>query len=434
MIPPEYPQIFEASRSTLQPGGIHLSDPDQIDVGQTLTIPRPPVAAAPPQTRSRHRRRSTGHLPRPFRAPPIVPMLTARPAAGARCFADSFGAAQNAPATTSRTPPRPQRPPRGCLLGSPGRALLAGSMLMLLRRRRRAQFETAAPDEPQPGPDPQSRGRPSPPSARSRRHRGTHGPGPAPAGRISRPDGSPQCRCSRRSTHGHLILHLSEPASLPAPWDGSETSSTGGSRPRSRWSIGPAIPRLNPHRTLAGHDRTGLDEIWLLNVGTSTSRSPATSLMGGTFARYLAAEVACNPWSAGVDVACLGVPGERLAQPDRIHVYEPTPCQNDPVEGFSPTPSPPINRAPTQTATSAPPAATKPAPTRGPPGCCSSTPPPPPQRSSSCSGWCTHAGRPHRDLRRDRRRPTHTREPFSRHRRRPGHPARRRGWTSSRSV
>ena len=34
----KYPDIFEASRHTLQPGGVHLVDPDVIDVGQTLTL------------------------------------------------------------------------------------------------------------------------------------------------------------------------------------------------------------------------------------------------------------------------------------------------------------------------------------------------------------------------------------------------------------
>ena len=37
--PSRYPEIFEASQATTQPGGVHLSDPNVIDVGWSLTIP-----------------------------------------------------------------------------------------------------------------------------------------------------------------------------------------------------------------------------------------------------------------------------------------------------------------------------------------------------------------------------------------------------------
>lgn len=39
-----YPEIYQASQDTVQPGGAHLSDPDMIGVGWTLTIPDQPAS------------------------------------------------------------------------------------------------------------------------------------------------------------------------------------------------------------------------------------------------------------------------------------------------------------------------------------------------------------------------------------------------------
>ena len=56
--PSRYPEIFEASLATTQPGGAHLSDPNVIDVGWSLTIPE---ATTPT--------RSSG--PKPGKADPV---------------------------------------------------------------------------------------------------------------------------------------------------------------------------------------------------------------------------------------------------------------------------------------------------------------------------------------------------------------------------
>ena len=45
-----YPRIVEASRHLTQPDGRHLTNPDVIDVGWTLTLPQPSTNAATPQT------------------------------------------------------------------------------------------------------------------------------------------------------------------------------------------------------------------------------------------------------------------------------------------------------------------------------------------------------------------------------------------------
>src|SRR5665811_2310020 len=46
--PSRYPEIFEASQATTQPGGAHLSDPNVIDVGWSLTIPEATTSTKSP--------------------------------------------------------------------------------------------------------------------------------------------------------------------------------------------------------------------------------------------------------------------------------------------------------------------------------------------------------------------------------------------------
>lgn len=45
-----YPRIFDASTAIRQPGGRHLSDPDEIDIGWTLKIPKLDNTEASPET------------------------------------------------------------------------------------------------------------------------------------------------------------------------------------------------------------------------------------------------------------------------------------------------------------------------------------------------------------------------------------------------
>ena len=52
------------------------------------------------------------------------------------------------------------------------------------------------------------------------------------------------------------------------------------------------------------------------------------AVRGGSAAdltRYLAAEMACNPWAAGIRADCVGLGGEvGLLNPDRVLTHHPT--------------------------------------------------------------------------------------------------------------
>jgi hypothetical protein len=122
-----------------------------------------------------------------------------------------------------------------------------------------------------------------------------------------------------------LQLHLSRPFALPAPWQNSDD--------RCCWMLplnidldllGPDVadqPAPYPLLVTIGSDDD--DQVWLLNweelavgniIGDPNYRAD--------FARYLAAELACNPWSDAVTLDCVGVAGEVAAlNPDRVRTH-----------------------------------------------------------------------------------------------------------------
>ena len=337
--PGRYPEIFTASKDTPQPGGGHLSDPDAIDVGQTLTIPATgtptpsPAAGGPAPTPA-----ATGTpRPDPDRMAATPSPASPPPAAAATPTTVPTSIAAG---STSSSPDSGEQAPHAAwmLAGLTGAgALLAGSLWVLLRRRRHAQFRHRRPGRTLAAPPPVL--------------------GPVEktitaVGAVTAPtvehldvilrrlaaaaarDGTAMPKLTAvELTDTHLVLHLAAPASLPGPWTGSDD--------QLHWRIDPATPpeQVGPHVldqpapypllvTIGLGDH---EEVWLLNIEDRHVTITGDPTYGQDFARYLAAEVACNPWSAGVQVACLGVAGELAAlNPDRIRVYDPH--ASDPVE------------------------------------------------------------------------------------------------------
>ncbi|NMM22346.1 MAG: LysM peptidoglycan-binding domain-containing protein, partial [Phycicoccus sp.] len=304
--PSRYPEIFEASQATTQPGRAHLADPDVIDVGWTLTVP-----AATTSTRS------SGPKPGkadPAKTRPAPAHRTRVPVESGEAY-QSAGPNQNPEAATAveDTPSAPWM-----LEGLTGAGtILAGSMLLLLRRRRRAQFRARRPGRTIAVPEPVL--------APVEKTLTASGSRSAPT--VELMDAILRRLAARQSTArqnmphvaaveliaGGLVLHLSQAQDLPAPWQGSED--------RMRWGcptgvdldeVGPHEPdQPAPYPLLVTIGASDNDDAWLLNcedLAAITITGDPT--YGQDFARYLAAELACNPWSREVTVDCVGIAAE----------------------------------------------------------------------------------------------------------------------------
>ena len=329
----KYPLIFQASKNTIQPGGVRLSNPDRIDVGQTLTIPgtNPGPAPAPP-TREPTATTPTATTLAPQTLPaqrPDAGELAPSRAAPATVSPVPAGASQSTPAAGEVDTARLSAP--WMLAGlSGGGALLGGSLLLLLRARRRAQFRGRRPGSVLAGPQqvlgPVEKtitavGELTAPTVEHldavlRRL----------AAAVARDHSTLPALAAVELTGTHLVLHLAEAASLPEPWAGTADGHHWQITPDTDLGdIGPDVPdQPAPYPLLVTIGVSDTGSVWLLNVEDLDVSITGDPVYGQDVARHLVAELACNPWSAGVEVACVGVATELAAlNPDRIHAYHP---------------------------------------------------------------------------------------------------------------
>jgi LysM repeat protein len=317
--PSRYPEIFETSQATTQPGGAHLSDPDVIDVGWTLTIPGTTTSAKSPGPKP-------GEAdPAKTRAAPSTRRLS--PVEGGQ--ANQAGGEHQKPDGATAVEDTPNAP--WMLEGLAGAgAVLAGSMLLLLRRRRRAQFRARRPGR--------TIAVPQPVLAPVEKTLTASGSRSAPT--VELMDAILRRLAARQSTArqdmphvaaveliaGGMVLHLSHAQVLPAPWLGSEN--------QMRWScltdvdldeVGPQDPgQPAPYPMLVTIGASDDDDVWLLNcedLAVITITGDPT--YGQDLARYLAAELACNPWSREVTVDCVGIAAEIAPMnPQRVRYHD----------------------------------------------------------------------------------------------------------------
>ena len=320
-----YPEIYKASRDIRQPGGARLADPDVIDIGWKLNIPNghgrdegKPQQAKPEKPAVAQPRTVS---PEPA---PVVPE-------GSTSAADPVSSAQ--PVATASIESEDDQAevgyqPGWLLTGLSGAgALLAGSLwLILLRRRavqhhhRRLGFTTAAPP------------RATAPVEKTLRHQGR----PIAdlvtfveetlrrfaATILEGADRLPSLTAVEVA-RSSLTLHLADAPKLPVPWrqeaDRTSWTITTADDPDSIGPLEPDGPAPWPHLTTVGADDTG--HWWLLNLeqlGTLTITGDND--YAHDLARYIAAELATNPWSRDLEIDLTGVFDEIVGlDPSRCH-------------------------------------------------------------------------------------------------------------------
>ncbi len=340
-----WPQIFTASRDLTQPDGRRLTDPNLILPGWTLVIPTSeeptvqvptdsnPGPAAPNPTAQpspNPSREASTPDPRPVNAPATqgaLPPVVASPDAPATSPAAAASTARSDRADTHVSvpglPEHTTSTPPWLLVGLSGAgALLAAGLLRVLRKRRRAQFRARRPGRTIPVPLSElipvektliTVGAVATPTLEAIDQ----------ALRLlaaSGPDHStvPQLQAAQLRPGG-IAVQLAEPVILADPWraDGPDGL---------RWLLDTDAPHQAPDsrapypQTVTvgqGDDAT----TWMLNLEElgilSVTGDPTYA---ADFARYVAAEVAINPWSRQVHVDCVGIAPEAASlDPSRVH-------------------------------------------------------------------------------------------------------------------
>lgn len=355
-----WPEIYEASTGTVQPDGRRLQDPDLIYPGWRLDLPEAETHEQHPGTLT-DLARSAAEAGSALGAQPETPAPTTaqtpqQPAetvsAGDQAARSglALGAAAGAASITRDTaPPASQAggevsvdetsaaeteedpAPAWLLEGIVGSgALLGGALFTALALRRRSRFRARRPGRALASTDPVL--------APVEKTIQTHGRAAALTldqldQALRRLGGActaagetvPAVAAVQLASHG-MWLHLSEPARLAAPWkdssgDGQHWFLPAGTAVEAIGPLEQDAPAPYPLLVSIGAGDDG--SAWLLNLEDLEVILTGPGEYVDDLARYLAAEVAVNPWSAGVRLDCVGVASEvALMNPARVRVAE----------------------------------------------------------------------------------------------------------------
>ncbi|MEV5003853.1 LysM peptidoglycan-binding domain-containing protein [Nocardioides sp. LML1-1-1.1] len=339
-----WPEIYQASTGITQPGGVQLTDPDVIDVGWKLNIPGADPERSHDDTENQQPREVEPETPTvPQDQQPADPPAEEEPP-----VAQEPETAAPETAAPDVAPPQSEESPAPAadvdqvddaddsILDAPwvlagltgGGVLLSGALLMALRSRRRAGYRNRPP----------GRAIAAPPPELAPVEMTLNATGTAAAATVEFADEALRRLAAAvgaqgttmpplaavELAHGKLTLHLSAPATVPAPWVGSPD--------QTHWHVstdtdvdelGPAPDNVEPpYPLLATIGMSDEGETWLLNCEElSTLTISGDPTHGRDFARHLAAQLAVNPWSRRVQVDCIGVAEETVAMDERISYY-----------------------------------------------------------------------------------------------------------------
>lgn len=337
-----YPSIFKASAATEQPGGVHLVDPDVIDVGWTVTIPGAEAAPQDDQSAEPRGRVDEGEaLPEAggpaeieegsgAQSGDVPPTMEAAPLEELPQVQEAPEAIEPAPVVPETPAPSAQEPSPAEDEQTPAQAtvqddvdesdggwpvrtasgigvLLAAGFIGLITRRRNRQRRSRKPGERMPLPAPAAEAVEVEVRAVANeitldqvdvalRHLAEHAP-----------DGSIPVLRLARLTGDQLEVYLDEPVDVPAPWTGSSDGAV--------WILpADALPELEVHAEGAapfpalvtvGTDAEG--GVLLVNLehcgGLQAAGAPAIAQHMVT---ATAVELAVAPWAAGVAITVVG--------------------------------------------------------------------------------------------------------------------------------
>lgn len=325
--PDRYTTIADASRDTIQPDGERLTDPDHIEPGWTLILPDldDAVVAAQAPAGSPVAPAVTAEVQAP--AAPPEPIGDRDPADDSADAADipttppdvtrdleAAAAPELRPAPEASDPPsdaakdQGQAHPAWLLPGlATGGAVLAAGLHVAITRGRSRQARLRPPGR-SVGPVPEEL---IPAVATARVAGGGRVPDVRRLDILLRELAGPHLRdytprpqvLAVELTEEEAVLHLAQPADLPAPWTGDGvrwTARLADAREHSR--------QLVPYPMLAAVGQDDRGRAWLLNLeqlrtATVTGADDAVA----AFARHVVAELALNPWTVNLTTHALGV-------------------------------------------------------------------------------------------------------------------------------